>query len=207
MKISLCGDLHTRTPPPLPPCNLGIVVGDIGYGFYKYGVFPRQTVDFIENGWKSIRGNHDNLLYAKDDPNYLGDYGYLEEYDLFFLSGAWSIDWQRRTPGVNWWEDEELSASQLEDAIALYAEKKPKIMVAHELPFSLVQECLIDMGPKAIFGTNPAITRTTMALQRMFEIHQPRHQFAGHYHYSWFKQVGNTSFRVLDCGEVVTLEI
>ncbi|MGY8690848.1 MAG: hypothetical protein ACKVHP_24310 [Verrucomicrobiales bacterium] len=41
-------------------------------------------------------------LVCRSNPRYLGEFGFSED-GLFWLSGAWSIDWQLRTEGVSWW--------------------------------------------------------------------------------------------------------
>jgi hypothetical protein len=37
---------------------------------------------------KFLRGNHDDPKLCGKHPNYLGEYGYLPDDELFFVSGA-----------------------------------------------------------------------------------------------------------------------
>lgn len=202
-RISLLGDVHSNPCPPVPNgTDLGIQVGDYGYGFK-----PLQTLQSNSVGWRTIRGNHDSPEVAQNDSNYLGDYGYLAEYNLFFLSGAWSIDWQKRTPGVNWWENEELSYGELLEAFNLYKMVQPKIVVTHDCPFTIGQMILDQLGNRAIFGNTASKTRTSLCLQTMFDWWQPTYHVFGHYHEPFRKIVNGTQFIGLDCGEVATLEV
>ena len=120
---------------------------------------------------------------CRENKNYLGDYGYLPEDRLFWLAGAFSIDKDYRIPGISWWEDEELSYSELETAIALYAEKKPEYVLSHECP-ARAGRALLDglMGPYFSAKGDCCTSRTSQALQAMFEIHQPKEWVFGHYH-------------------------
>lgn len=201
MKISFLGDVEARPCPPAPAdSDLCIQVGDYGYGF--------RTLDSLQKysaGWKIIRGNHDDPAEARKDQNYLGDFGYLDKYDLFYLSGAWSIDWERRTPGLNWWEDEQLNPAQLEEAYNLYTVVKPKIVVTHEAPITIGQMILDQKGNRAIFGNEVYPTRTGLALQKMFESWQPIFWVFGHYHEPFKKQVNNTEFICVNYHQIQTL--
>ena len=99
-------------------------LGDFGIGFdYRKDFERRDNVYFV-------RGNHDNPLYCKGRRDYLGDYGYLDSLDLFFVSGADSIDKDTRIQFKNWWPDENLNYEQFSKAIELYEEKRPKIVIA-----------------------------------------------------------------------------
>lgn len=137
------GDIHGKTKEfqqlianhnPKTPI---IQVGDVGFGFGFIPHFPDNV--------KLIRGNHDSPEAAREHPNYLGDYGYWPEHKLFYIGGAWSIDyawrkeWNKQNwPKKVWWEDEELSQPELDVAFELYKETKPEIVISHEAPASIV---------------------------------------------------------------------
>lgn len=202
-RISFLGDIHSNVAPPVPPgSDLAIQVGDYGYGFKPLSILQKNSV-----GWKTIRGNHDSPEVAQNDPNYLGDYGYLPDHNLFFLSGAWSIDWQNRTSGVNWWENEELSYGELLEAFNLYKMVQPKIVVTHDCPFTIGQMILDQLGDRAIFGNVASKTRTSLCLQTMFDWWQPQYQIFGHWHTSFQRIVNGTQFIGLNCSEVITLDL
>jgi len=43
---------------------------------------------------KFIRGNHDDPKFCREHPNYLGNFGYLPDDELFFVSGAQTASWR-----------------------------------------------------------------------------------------------------------------
>lgn len=159
--------------------NSSIQVGDFGY-------ISRDNFQVeVNNNHKFIRGNHDNPEICKKHPNYLGEFGYLEEEDIFFVSGAQSIDRSHRYVGVNWWEDEELPYNVLLDVIQAYKKAKPRIVVTHCAP--------IDFKP----CKNDFKSRTEASLQVMFEHHYPEYWICGHYHKRLSQQIESTKFEFL----------
>ena len=89
-----------------------IVVGDFGYGFHtspKEPFKPKKPISFI-------RGNHDHPEVRSNFHwkgfNYIPDGPYKE--GRFFVGGAFSIDYQYRTPNKDWWAEEELSEQEWE---------------------------------------------------------------------------------------------
>lgn len=171
-------------------------LGDMGIGF-------GEELPSAEAHHKFIRGNHDSPSVCKEHFNYASDFGFYEKESLFFMGGAWSIDWQMRTPGVSWWFDEQLNPDELDAAYALYTQSKPKYMVSHDAPSQVGSEIL-----KKIMltrNTGKIKTRTDAALQRMFDFHKPDIWLFGHYHLSWNKKIKGTHFRCLN--ELETFEI
>ena len=159
-------------------------VGDVGIGF------PGIYYPELGNNHKFIRGNHDDPGKCEDyHNNYLGNYGYLPNLELFYLSGAWSIDYQYRVIGISWWEDEELSNAELSKACNLYYKVKPKIMVTHECPTTVAEQIKL---------RDICNTRTGQALWRMLDDHQPNLWVFGHHHQNWQKKLENTQFVCLD---------
>lgn len=161
MAIVVYGDVHGKTQEfeklverQTKPEDVVIQVGDMGAGFGPIPNYPGNVY------W--IRGNHDDPEASRAHKNYLGDYGYRPEWKLFYLAGAWSIDWKWRQkwnenkksewlkyksqsskpPKKVWWEDEELSQEELEKATELYKQTKPEIVVTHEAPASIVPQVL-----------------------------------------------------------------
>ena len=214
--IEFCSLIERRTEPD----DTVIAVGDIGFGFTDIPKFPDRV--------KFIRGNHDSPKEALAHPNYLGEYGYWPKHRLFYIGGAWSIDYAWRQqynkihyPEKVWWEDEELSQGQLDAAIRLYSETKPEIVVSHEAPASIVPHILSKV--QLDFSTSPMVnvewekyrdestynrpeklecikTRTSTALQAMLDIWRPRLWVVGHYHIGKFVDTGSTLFKC--CGEL-----
>lgn len=213
-KILLVGDIHGKVPRLLAIANQNkdksvIQLGDFGFGFMKIGELPTNL--------RMIRGNHDAPEAARKHPNYLGDYGtfMLNDKKVFFLGGAYSIDYAWRTPGESWWEDEELSYPELEQAFEKYKAYKPDIVLTHEAPRSIVPEILdrfvIGKLGNRDYKAPCADSRTSQSLQKMWEEHQPEQWYFGHYHINgvWVTkprlEANNTTFQCLD--ELQTKEI
>jgi hypothetical protein len=110
--------------------------------------------------------------------------------DIFYARGAWSIDWQSRTPGVNWWDDEEMKSIRMGEAQQLYCDTKPKIVVTHTCPDSIVDRIPF---PR-IFGPQLHHPRTEQFLDRLFSFHQPDIWLFGHFHHNWDEVVRGTRF-------------
>lgn len=231
--------MERRVYPNLEEGELVIQVGDMGIGFSNIPVYPDHV--------KWIRGNHDDPQAAREHPNYLGDYGYDEKHEMFWLAGAWSIDWQWRkiwnqkeyekwvrfkqnsSKPVKkcWWPDEELSQEELDKALDLYIEKKPRIMISHEAPSNITPHVLIRKGLTFKEGDpmfNPEFermrdysdfnrpeklqcieTRTSKTLQRMLNHHTPRFWCFGHFHISKTIDTGSTLFKC--CAELEPFHI
>jgi len=118
-----------------------------------------------------------------------GDYG----DSIFFVRGAWSIDFYRRTLGLDIWDNEELTHEECELAIQAYTEAKPQIVVTHTGPQ------LLESHLKLTFGDGrPVRTRTGMALDRMFELHKPKLWIFGHYHQEFDKVIDDCRFVCLE---------
>jgi hypothetical protein len=189
--------------------DASIQVGDLGFNY--------KVLDYLDhNKHIVIPGNHDNYDLVEDYEHILDGYGNYHHYglDFFFVRGGFSIDWgyrqQRELLGdpKSWWKEEELSYSQLQNAIDLYTVEKPDIVVSHECPRSIVKH-ITDGRVLKSFGYNPETftTRTSEALDRMFEIHQPKQWFFGHYHRSLDKTINGTRFHCLKELEVYDYEV
>jgi predicted phosphodiesterase len=216
--IYLLGDIHGQYDEITRAChklnkkhgaaNYALVqLGDFGLGFP--GAEKRRGI-WIPNGQppddpksfptqvKFIRGNHDNPEYCRKYPNYLGDYGYNEELGLFFVSGAMSHDKQHRTEGLDWWAGEELSYAELQDCIDLYAKIKPNVVISHEPP--VVAHRAIRKGKRV------DSSRTSQALQAMWEIHRPKFWAFGHMHVIFDKKIEGTKFQCAAINQVIQVK-
>lgn len=177
----------------------------MGCGF-KDSNIPR----FSENH-KFIRGNHDSPSHARSHPNYLGDYGYLHKYGIFYLGGAYSIDYEIRQYWMNtgsspcWWSDEELPMDQLSIAMSLYLSAKPKIVISHECP-SLAGIYLLTLMGTRNYKMGCTSSRTAQIMQRMLEAHQPDLWVFGHYHDTRSFKLDNTRFLCLNELDTFTLD-
>lgn len=171
-------------------------MGDVGIGFPGSPYF-----DIPDNAF-FIKGNHDNPVRVNMHPNYLGDWGskIIEGKKVFWVGGAWSIDWQMRTEGVSWWRNEELDLVQFSEAHDAYVEFKPDIMLTHDFPEEVGIAILKRFDIPGFKSPEPQIfkTRTGQALQAMFEAYQPKEWWGGHWHVSWTKNINGTQFRCLN---------
>ena len=193
----LIGDVHGKHEELIKiasEAEYSLSLGDIGFNYSKLENLNPES-------HKMIGGNHDN--YSKDDSgnyhlqtkHFLGNYGEFEVPrfgKIFFIRGGLSVDKHLRTPGRNWWEDEELKTSDLYKCVDEYSSKKPWFVVSHECPSDLVP----------FFATNSSkvgnTSKTAQALQSMFEIHQPKYWFFGHHHKTDTLRDNGTMFRCLD---------
>ena len=165
--------------------NESIQLGDMGLGF-------GQSVDYRFTDHKSnhrfIRGNHDNPATCKEMKSYLGNYGYLEDEGIFFVGGAFSIDKQYRTEGADWWPDEELDGTELNEMVALYEKVKPRIVISHDCPADVASTIL---G----YAITPNSTANTFSY--MHYIHQPEKWIFAHYHVDNVIHLEGTEFHVI----------
>lgn len=183
-QIRIIGDVHNRhldylrlTQNSIP----SIQIGDMGVGF--------PGVDFTNTPeHRFFRGNHDNPKKCREHPNYMGDFGYQKDLDLFWVSGADSIDVAWRTEGVTWWPDEQLSYDDWIKVIDLYEQTKPSIVLSHDCP-QIITDVLYHY---------PGHTITRNGLQSMFEIHKPELWIYGHHHRSSEIVVEGTKFICLN---------
>ena len=190
-----------------------IQLGDMGFGFSecrKGTQLPGTNKD------RFVRGNHDSPDIAREHPRYLGDIGY--HAPVFFISGGFSIDWFNRKLGVSWWEGEQLPEVQLESAIQLYQETKPRIVISHDAPTSAAETLLnlkLAESGSSMYGgggymqgyygaklEGVAFSRMSKAMERMLQIHQPEQWIFGHFHCTEDFQVKNYDTRFHILGEL-----
>lgn len=165
-----------------------IQLGDMGLGFNKKydDLFPIDNKNL-----KFIRGNHDNPEVCKQYEQYLGDYGVYK--DLFFISGAASIDKAYRIENVSWWKNEELTYLQQKECMDLYLEIKPRYVITHDCPQNICA-CIYKRDFK---------NSTGVFYQNLFDLHQPEFWIFAHHHKSINMKIKNTQFIGLDVFEVL----
>ena len=182
-----------------------IQVGDFGIGF-NGDYWEDRVNDFHESGQhRFIRGNHDKPSTCKAAMTGCIADGTVEG-DVMFLGGAWSIDWQWRTDGQDWWRDEELSYRELDDMISVYEAAKPRVMITHDCPTLAAYRMFVKDG-NSIGGKTLHLSRTGEALQAMFEIHQPEQWFFGHWHHTRKMTIEGTVFQCLGELDFVDVEL
>jgi len=171
-----------------------VQLGDFGFNYDTL-----KNVDHTKH--IIIGGNHDNYDICHKYPHFLGDYGYISNFngiDFFYYRGAYSIDRQHRTIGIDWWKDEQVSIDGFMKARELYRTIKPDIVIAHDCPDFMVSKYL---SPYAKIYENI----TNWALEELYKIHQPKLFIHGHYHKSITTIYGKTKFVCLN--ELETYDI
>jgi hypothetical protein len=183
--VYVIGDVHGNTGTyrkyvnRLPEGQLNVQIGDMGIGFSGVGL-PKLP---DSSSW--FRGNHDNPEKCRKHPNYRGDFGYDPNTGIFHIAGAFSIDRAFRVEGKTFWSDEELSYQELQQAIDLYIETKPKYVLSHEAPAIAAKNLLYDLqGGYFAAKLQCSMSRTSEAMQMMLAAHTPDEWVFGHYHVS-----------------------
>ena len=188
MKLAIIGDVHGHYREYfeiVEGVENSIQVGDFGFDW--------DVLDKLDpERHKIIAGNHDNYTIAPTKPHYLGDFGLKSHggLDFFFVRGEFSIDKHLRTPEKSWWQQEELTTSQMNNVIDVYVAVRPSVVISHGCPASVINQV-----SRNGFVMRPS--NTSRLLQAMYEIHQPDIWLHGHHHRSLNKQIGDTWFRCL----------
>lgn len=191
-----------------------IQVGDFGIGFQNSIEHILQE-DFPAGEHYFIRGNHDDPdrclnQYSHFNPDNKGPVFiqdghpfHLNGTVFFPLGGALSIDKQWRTPGVTWWEGEELTVSRLDECIQV-AEKLDRcdVVVTHDCPDFLVPYLKNNGQEKDRWPS-----RTRQALDSVFEFigKKPKVWVFGHWHKSLDITINDTRFICLNELEYIDL--
>lgn len=148
--------------------SLSIQVGDMGIGFGRdESIFSEIDSD----RHRFIRGNHDNPLDCEKYGHYLGNFGIWN--DIFYISGGFSIDRNRRIEGRDWWKEEELSYMQMTECYGFWEKQKPDIVCSHECPEDFFYELGI---------INSLKSSTARFLSQLLSIHKPKLWIFGHHH-------------------------
>lgn len=206
-KTRLIGDIHGKTYEYkllIEKQESTIQLGDFGIGFA--GDYWHEHVNELhaDGNHRFIRGNHDDPERCrKEMTGYIPD-GTIEN-DIFFMGGAWSIDWKYRVSGVDWWPDEELNDRQLKQMIETYAIMRPRVVITHDCPTLAAYHMFI--RPGHTFSNAMYLTRTGEALQAMFEIHQPEYHFFGHWHHTATRNLDGTTFVCLGINDYIDVDL
>lgn len=195
------GDIHCNEKlysKALLNCDESIQVGDYGVGFMtpaQKAVWPAPS----NSNHRYIRGNHDSPELARADPLHIPS-GKFDLYpDHFFFGGGYSTDFEYRIEGVSWWRDEEHSVAELNALLDSYIAHRPRVMVSHEAPYSIVRS-MFPMKPMS------PPSSTSRALEACFEAYQPEIWFFGHWHETATVKQGDCLFICLGEGEWADVE-
>jgi predicted phosphodiesterase len=202
--LRIIGDVHAKFQDYIAltkGCDYSIQVGDMGFDYSELRAINQDNHKFIG-------GNHDNYDMYYGSPYVVEstmnkDYGTATHggLDFFFLRGGFSIDWKQRQKSYlmggakSYWDNEELSMEEMEMALWQYQKMKPDVVITHECPRSISQY-VGDNKILEMFGYNPQrfTTKTSELLEMMFQSHQPKMHFFGHYHVAFNKIINGTRF-------------
>lgn len=199
-KLRLIGDIHGKWYEyqliTQPITHDSIQVGDFGIGFGQGDYWHDMVNEFHRNDQhRFIRGNHDNPSICKSEMIGCIADGTVQD-NIMFVGGAWSIDKDYRTPGIDWWHEEELSIPEFNNIIDIYSTVRPDIMITHDCPTLAAYHMFVKTG-KTIGRKALYLTRTGEAFQAMFEIHQPKYWFFGHWHHTSKTSLNGTQFQCI----------
>lgn len=189
--LRLIGDIHghiAEYEKLLEGCEYSLQIGDMAIRGYAFDQDPERH--------KFFGGNHDNYDMIDNSPNNLGDFGVWDVPDfgpIFWVRGGFSVDYRSRRACderignvvfiQDWWEEEEISHARCYEALDLYKQVKPKILVSHECPLNIVKFVCRPDFVYSLGYDNPIIkTKTNQLLQAMTDYHAPKLHVFGHYH-------------------------
>lgn len=192
--MRIVGDVHGNMNAYLELRGFGpsIQVGDFGVGF-----IPDELIPSTSEHHRVIRGNHDHPQEIRKLPGFVPDGTVHGQY--MFVGGAWSIDKEMRTPGRDWWPDEECSLEELYDIYDKYVMTKPDIMITHDAPQSVPES----MG-LCVYKQNIR-TRTGEAFDAMFQAHKPKLWIFGHWHITSDMNIMGTEFICVGANDAVDI--
>jgi predicted phosphodiesterase len=194
-ELTIIGDVHGKWSSYLDLLEQqqperSIQIGDFGRGFPGRETFEGQVDQLIAKlpgDHKYFRGNHDNPAACREHTYCLDDTHWEPDNGLMVVAGAHSIDREWRVEDRDWWADEELSYDQLYQAVDLYEQRKPRIMLTHDGPESVIPYMFS-------WYRQEYKSRTRQALDSMLAIHEPDLWIFGHWHTNCTFHRGGTTF-------------
>lgn len=201
MKLTIIGDVHGKVheyKKIIDNCEFSICVGDFGFeSEWAWLIKQKNNSEIPWNHWINM-GNHDYIPYYHVYGPSMKNHMFWPNESIFTVRGAESIDKHLRNEGLDWFPNEELNYKEQLEAFDLYCKVKPKIVISHDCPQS-VMERIFKMGWS--YGK----TQTRTMLEMMFQEHQPNWWFFGHHHESKDEVINGTRFICLN--ELETFEI
>lgn len=194
INLRVIGDVHGRVQTYLELCRqaeMSVQVGDLSSSHFDFF----NTSDLNPEKHRFFCGNHDNYPLAEQSPHNMGDFGVFEVPGwgrVFFMRGAFSID-RNQTRRIIF-PEEELSYNQSLQAIELYEQTKPDILLTHDCAKSTV----LSLSNKEIlrfFGwDHEPLSITQQTIEVMIESHRPKYHVFGHHHRWYHKKLDGTYF-------------
>jgi Icc-related predicted phosphoesterase len=194
-------------------CTSIIQVGDFGIGPWGSKDPEQKWLNIVDDSLKQvgitlkiIPGNHDNydtinsLVPNEDGTLWMRDnisiiprgYTWVEDYFYTFgaIGGAVSVDWPYRTPGVDWWLDEEI---RHEDINPL-KDVKLDVLITHDVPARVPVKSHMHID----YYTAQRAQVGREILQQAVDMTKPKMVFSGHWHQQLEYSEDKTKYTVLN---------
>lgn len=222
MKIAIAGDWHgynKYAKMVLKDLEVEMVihVGDLGIlwgSSDKNECHMTKTITKAGIPFLFIDGNHDNHtnLQSLEDTQITDIVRYMPrgsslEIDgltFGFLGGAYSIDADRRTEGVDWWRNEEPTLEEAEPLLDL--EDGLDVLITHEAPiqFPVKKQFQLPLHKEA------RSEDTRFLVQQVLNATNPKRHYFGHWHQYKIHQINETLCTALgmqyQTGNIVILD-
>lgn len=203
----IIGDIHNKFEDYyniVKKEKCSIQVGDFGYDSWNKLAYKCSTQH------KVIPGNHEDYSSCMQSPHCLGDFGIYKDY--FFIRGGISIDRTYRDAErirgghTSYFPSEELNFTQLMQCLELYSQTKPEIVLSHAGPASITNIIMKGGNFPQKFGFPVGWNEnTSLFMDHLLTIHQPKLWIFGHLHRSHKSTVNGTTFRCLKELEVLNI--
>ena len=210
MALVVIGDVHGRIKEYQKIANqfeYTLALGDVTFNYSDIQLDPSRHLINL--------GNHNNYDTAYLCPNVLkGEFGLRTHggVEFFFVRGAFSIDLVHRQINYlnsghkTWWEQEELSLTNMINCLESYKNAQPKTVLTHTCPAS-VKDLISNPKIMVEFGwTREHTSKTQELLELMFEAHQPELWVFGHFHTYFEEEINGTKFICLPELGTLTIE-
>lgn len=203
MKLTVIGDVHGKIneyKKIIDNCKFSICVGDFGFRpEWSWLIKQKNNSEDPWNHWINM-GNHDYIPFYHVYGPSMKNHVFWPKESIFTVRGAESIDKHHRIEGLDWFANEELTYQEGLEAFDCYVESKPKIVISHDCPQSVMNHF---WKYSWTFGKS----NTRNLLEAMFDAHKPDIWIFGHHHESKDEVINGTRFICLDELETFEIEI
>jgi hypothetical protein len=151
-------------------CEFSLQLGNLGYSYQML-----QYVDYHRH--RIMGGSLDNYHLIYSYPHCLPDYGIysIPNINFFYLRGGYNNNSKKSNDyqdsyNNNLYSPEELTYLQLKNALALYMENKPNIVLTYDCPYSIGERIFPSNA-----GSKPLKkSKTNEMLDQCLQYHAPK---------------------------------
>ena len=204
----IIGDGHSKKKEylkllsTLPPNEQTIMLGD--WGFYREHTWFLKKINCSQH--KILFGNHDDTAFV-DKKHSMGHFFFDPKFSLFGIRGAFTVDNHVRPYHIERCPDEELGYYQWIECINQYEAAKPRIVISHTLPESILEKLFPEIKEKSKKRQENHAFITEKGLQSLLDIHKPEIWIFGHFHKHKDEVIDGTRFICLEELETFQLPI